>query len=69
MELSVLREYGNTIENILKLKTFVLAVKLLESKKDNPSNAKRPTKDFGHHLSLCQSTCNIYEARKDIIYV
>jgi len=55
MELSVLNEYGDKIERYLKLKTFVLAIKLLESKKDIPSIAKRPKKDFGYHLSLCQA--------------
>jgi len=53
MKLSVLREYGNKIEARLKLITFVLAIKLLENKKDIPFVAKRPKKDFGYHLSLC----------------
>jgi len=39
----------------LKLKTFVLAIELLENKKDMPFVAKRPKKDFGYHLSLCQA--------------
>jgi uncharacterized protein (DUF169 family) len=55
MELSVLHEYGKKIETHLKLNTFALAIKLLESKKDIPFVAKRPKKDFGYHLSLCQA--------------
>jgi uncharacterized protein (DUF169 family) len=55
MELSVLHEYGDKIEMYLKLKTFVLAIKLLENKKDIPFVVKRPKKDFGYHLSLCQA--------------
>jgi uncharacterized protein (DUF169 family) len=31
-----------------------MALKLLESEQDIPAGAKRPLKDFGHHLSLCQ---------------
>ncbi|HZK12183.1 MAG TPA: DUF169 domain-containing protein [Atribacterota bacterium] len=55
MELNILHEYGNKIETYLKLNTFALAVKLLKNKKEIPSNAKRPKKDFGYHLSLCQA--------------
>lgn len=54
-KMSVLHEYGNKMETYLKLNTFTLAVKLLESKKNIPSLAKRPKKDFGYHLSLCQA--------------
>jgi len=55
MKLNILHEYGNKIEAHLKLNTFTLAIKLLKSKKDIPSIAKRPKKDFGYHLSLCQA--------------
>lgn len=54
-KMSILHEYGNKMETYLKLNTFTLAVKLLESKKNIPSLAKRPKKDFGYHLSLCQA--------------
>ena len=55
MELSVIREYGDKLEKYLKLKTSVLAVKLLQNSEDILLNSKRPKKDFGHHLSLCQA--------------
>jgi len=55
MELNILRGYGNKIETYLKLNTLVLAIKLLENKKDIPFFTKRPKKDFGYHLSLCQA--------------
>jgi uncharacterized protein (DUF169 family) len=55
MTLSVIREFGNIIEKYLKLKTSVLAVKLLQNKEDIPTTSKRPKKDFGYHLSLCQT--------------
>lgn len=47
-------EYGEELEKRLRLKTYPLAVKLLEKEEDIPEGAKRPLKDFGHHLSLCQ---------------
>ena len=55
MKLNILQEYGNKIETNLRLNTFVLAIKLLKNKKEISSNAKRPKKDFGYHLSLCQA--------------
>jgi uncharacterized protein (DUF169 family) len=55
MKLKILHEIGNKIETHLKLDTFPLAVKLLKIKEAIPSMAKRPKKDFGYHLSLCQA--------------
>ena len=53
-EPKIYREYGEDLERRLRLKTFPLALKLLEKEQDIPEGAKRPLKDFGHHLSLCQ---------------
>jgi uncharacterized protein (DUF169 family) len=53
--LIVYQEYGEELERRLRLKTFPLALKLLEKEEDIPEGAKRPKKDFGHHLSLCQT--------------
>ncbi|NIM05156.1 MAG: hypothetical protein GTN65_05965, partial [Armatimonadetes bacterium] len=39
----------------VRLKTFPLALKLLEKEGDIPDGAKRPLRDFGYHLSLCQA--------------
>ena len=55
MELSIIHEYANKIETYLNLNTFVLALKLLENKDNVPFSAKRPKKDLGYHLSLCQA--------------
>ncbi len=52
--LKVYQEYGEEIERRLRLKTFPLALKLLKRGEEIPEGAKRPQKDFGHHLSLCQ---------------
>ena len=43
------------IERLLRMKTQPLAVKMLEKEDDIPQGAKRPVKDIGHHLSLCQA--------------
>ncbi len=51
----VCRQYGEELERRLRLKTFSLALKLLEREQDVPANATRPLEDLGHHLSLCQA--------------
>jgi len=54
-DLEVYRGYGDELERQLRLKTFPLALKLLETESDIPDGAQRPLRDFGHHLSLCQA--------------
>ena len=54
MKLSVFHEYGEELGKRLRLQTFPLAVKLLEKEEDIPQGAKRPMKDLGYHLLLCQ---------------
>jgi len=54
MKLSVFHEYGEELEKRLRLKTFPLAIKLLQKEEDIPAEAKRPMRDFGQHFSLCQ---------------
>lgn len=53
-DLKTYQQYGEDLERRLRLKTFPLALKLLERERDIPAEAMRPLKDFGHHLSLCQ---------------
>lgn len=50
-----LRRYAEQIEKQLRIRTFPLAVKLLEKLEDIPEGAKRPKRDFGHCLSVCQA--------------
>jgi hypothetical protein len=50
-DFKVYQEYGEELERRLRLKTFPLALKLLQKKEDIPEGAKRPLKDFGHHFS------------------
>ena len=54
-EFDVIHQYGEELERRLRLKTFPLAVKLLEREEDIPKGAQRPMRDFGYHLSLCQA--------------
>ena len=50
----IFRSYGEELDRRLRLKTFPLAVKLLEKEGDIPKGAIRPMRDLGYHLSLCQ---------------
>jgi uncharacterized protein (DUF169 family) len=52
---SVWNEYGEELERRIRLKTYPLALKLLEKEEDIPEGAHRPMRDFGYHLSQCQS--------------
>lgn len=53
--LSILHSYADELEKRLRLKTYPLAVKLLEREVDIPEGAQRPMKDFGYHLLQCQA--------------
>ncbi|MCD6297993.1 MAG: DUF169 domain-containing protein [Deltaproteobacteria bacterium] len=53
-KLSVLNEYGEELERRIHLKTFPIAIKLLEKESDIPEDAERPLRDFGCRMTLCQ---------------
>jgi len=44
-EISVLNKYGEEMERLVRLKTFPLAVKLLEKEEDIPEGTQMPLKD------------------------
>ncbi len=48
-------QWGKDLETYLKLKTFPIAVKMLEKEEDIPEGAIRPKKDRGYHLAQCQA--------------
>ncbi len=54
VDLDAYHEYGEELERRLRLKSFPLALKLLEREEDIPQEAQRPLRDFGYHLLLCQ---------------
>lgn len=53
--LSVIHSYAEELERKLRLKTFPIAVKLLEKEEDIPGGAIRPKRDLGYRLSFCQA--------------
>jgi len=55
MQLEDMRNCGEEISRRLCLKTFPLAVKLLDKKEDIPQEALRPLRDLGYHLEVCQA--------------
>jgi len=55
MDLETLHDYGEELEKRLRLRTFPLAIRLLRKEEDLPAEAHRPLRDYGHHLTLCQS--------------
>jgi len=55
MNIKDIQKHGKTIEDYLRLQTYCLGIKLLKNESEIPEEALRPLKDFGHHLSQCQS--------------
>ena len=55
MNLKELQKCGEELRSRLYLKTFPLAVKLLEKEDAIPKEAMRPLRDLGYHLELCQA--------------
>jgi uncharacterized protein (DUF169 family) len=50
-----LKGHGIEIERLLRMKTYPVAAKMLKQEKEIPETVKRPKKNLGHHLSLCQA--------------
>ena len=53
MNLKYLHKDARKIEGILRLRTFLLAVKMLKRENEIPEEAERPLKEMGYHLDLC----------------
>lgn len=47
-------EYAEEFEKRLRLKSFPIAVKMLENEGDIPKGATRPKRDLGYRLATCQ---------------
>lgn len=52
---NALHGYAEELERRLRLKTFPLAVKMIEKEEDIPPEAMRPKSEWGLHFALCQS--------------
>jgi uncharacterized protein (DUF169 family) len=55
MDLATLHKVGDELERKIRLKTYPLAIKMIEKESEIPAGAKRPMKDFGYHFDLCQA--------------
>ena len=54
-ELSEFNRCGEELEEMLKLRTSPIAVKMLETEEDVPAGAIRPSRGRGYHLAQCQA--------------
>ena len=52
---SEFNHYGEEIERLMLLRTYPLAVKMLEKESDVPEGAIRPKSGQGCHLAQCQT--------------
>jgi uncharacterized protein (DUF169 family) len=49
------RSYGKEIEDILRLDSFPIAVKMIQREEEIPAEAIRPKRDRNQHLAQCQA--------------
>ncbi len=47
--------YGADLENMIRLRTYPIAVKFLKTEAEIPPGAVRPRKDRGEHYAMCQA--------------
>ena len=50
----IFHDYGEELERRIRLRTYPLAIKMLETEQDIPEGAERPVRDLGYHVDLCQ---------------
>ena len=48
-------KYGTDLLNMLVLRTYPIAIKMLKDESETPQGAMRPKKDLGEHYSTCQA--------------
>jgi len=49
------RHYGKEIEDVLRLDSFPIAVKMIHKEEEIPADAVRPNRDRHQHLAQCQA--------------
>ena len=54
-KLNAFNKYGEDLETGLLLRTYPIAVKMLEKESDIPQGSFRPKRDGGYHLAQCQA--------------
>jgi len=55
MDLEQLHKYGEELERRLRLKTYPIAIKMIEKESEIPAGAKRALKDMGTRMDICQA--------------
>jgi len=65
--LDAIHEYAGSLENLLRLKTLPLAVKLLGKGEEIPEGAKRPRTDYGYRFLTCQGFSESRRAEASIV--
>ena len=50
-----MNKYGTDLLNMLVLRTYPIAIKMLKDQNEIPQGAVRPKKDLGEHYSACQA--------------
>ena len=53
--LETINGYGTDLLNMLVLRTYPIAIKMLKDETEIPQGALRPKKDLGEHYSACQA--------------
>jgi len=53
--IETMNTYGQDLLNMLVLRTYPIAIKMLKSESEIPEGAVRPKKDLGEHYSTCQA--------------
>jgi uncharacterized protein (DUF169 family) len=54
-QIEQINTYGSDLLNMLLLRTYPIAIKMLKSESEIPQGARRPKKDLGEHYSACQA--------------
>lgn len=49
------RRYGEEIDELLRLDSFTLAIKMIQNQEEIPAAAVRPKKDRNQHIAQCQA--------------
>lgn len=52
---NTINKYGTDLLNMLVLRTYPIAIKMLKDETEIPQGAVRPKKDLGEHYSACQA--------------
>jgi uncharacterized protein (DUF169 family) len=55
ISVGTMNTYGSDLLNMLVLRTYPIAIKMLKSESEIPKGAVRPKKDLGTHYSACQA--------------